>query len=77
MCAFAWLTKIWKLTSFPADLPAGQRGGRRQPWRDTLLIGPEQTTETAFVADNPGKWRDPSHMPEHAAAGMTTAFTIA
>jgi len=47
------------------------------PWRDTFLIGPEQTTEIAFVADNPGKWLYHCHMLEHAAAGMTTWFTVA
>lgn len=48
-----------------------------QPWRDTFLIGPEQTTEIAFVADNPGKWLYHCHMLEHAAAGMTTWFDVA
>jgi FtsP/CotA-like multicopper oxidase with cupredoxin domain len=47
-----------------------------KPWRDTFLIGPEQTTEVAFVADNPGKWLYHCHMLEHAAAGMTTWFEV-
>lgn len=47
-----------------------------RPWRDTFLIGPEQTTEIAFVADNPGKWLLHCHMLEHAAAGMNTWFTV-
>jgi FtsP/CotA-like multicopper oxidase with cupredoxin domain len=47
-----------------------------RPWRDTFLIGPEQTTEIAFVADNPGKWLYHCHMLEHAAGGMTTWFDI-
>ncbi|MBW3098977.1 multicopper oxidase family protein [Pseudohoeflea sp. DP4N28-3] len=47
-----------------------------QPWRDTFLIGPEQTTEIAFVADNRGKWLYHCHMLEHAAAGMTTWFDV-
>jgi FtsP/CotA-like multicopper oxidase with cupredoxin domain len=47
------------------------------PWRDTFLIGPEQTTSIAFVADNPGKWLYHCHMLEHAAAGMSTWFTVA
>ncbi|MBB4303954.1 FtsP/CotA-like multicopper oxidase with cupredoxin domain [Rhodobium orientis] len=46
------------------------------PWRDTFLIGPEQTTRIAFVADNPGKWLYHCHMLEHAAAGMTTWFEV-
>lgn len=48
-----------------------------KPWRDTFLIGPDQTTEIAFVADNPGKWLYHCHMLEHAAAGMTTWFDVA
>lgn len=48
-----------------------------QPWRDTFLIGPEQTTIIMFVADNKGKWLLHCHMLEHAAAGMTTWFDVA
>jgi FtsP/CotA-like multicopper oxidase with cupredoxin domain len=47
-----------------------------QPWRDTFLIGGEQTAEIAFVADNPGRWLYHCHMLEHAAAGMNTWFNI-
>ncbi len=45
-------------------------------WRDTFLIGPEQTTRIAFVADNKGKWLLHCHMLEHAAAGMNTWFKV-
>jgi FtsP/CotA-like multicopper oxidase with cupredoxin domain len=45
-------------------------------WRDTFLIGPEQTTRIAFVADNKGKWLLHCHMLEHAAAGMNTWFSV-
>lgn len=47
-----------------------------QPWRDTFLIGPQQTTKIAFVADNPGKWLYHCHMLEHAAAGMMTWIRV-
>lgn len=47
-----------------------------KPWRDTFLIGPEQITRIAFVADNPGKWLLHCHMLEHAAAGMNTWFEV-
>ena len=47
-----------------------------QPWRDTFLIGQEQVTKIAFVADNPGKWLLHCHMLEHAAAGMNTWFEV-
>ncbi|MEX3007259.1 multicopper oxidase family protein [Hoeflea sp. TYP-13] len=46
------------------------------PWRDTFLVGPDQTTTIAFVADNPGKWLLHCHMLEHAAAGMNTWFDV-
>lgn len=46
------------------------------PWRDTFLVGPEQITKIAFVADNPGKWLLHCHMLEHAAAGMNTWFEV-
>ena len=46
-------------------------------WKDTFLIGPQQATKIAFVADNPGKWLIHCHMLEHAASGMTTWFTVA
>lgn len=48
-----------------------------RPWRDTFLIGPQQTVRIAFVADNPGKWLYHCHMLEHAAAGMNTWFEVA
>lgn len=47
-----------------------------QPWRDTFLIGPQQTIRIAFVADNPGKWLYHCHMLEHAAGGMNTWFEV-
>lgn len=47
-----------------------------RPWRDTFLIGPDQSVKIAFVADNPGKWLFHCHMLEHAAAGMNTWFEV-
>ncbi len=47
-----------------------------KPWRDTALIGPDQTIEIAFVADNKGKWLLHCHMLEHTAAGMTAWFEV-
>lgn len=45
-------------------------------WRDTFMIGPQQTTQIAFVADNKGKWLLHCHMLEHSAAGMNTWFNV-
>ena len=55
---------------------SGSEVDEATPWRDTFLIGPEQTTQIAFVADNPGKWLYHCHMLEHAAAGMMTWFEV-
>lgn len=55
---------------------SGATANDGQPWRDTFLIGPEQTTKIAFVADNPGMWLLHCHMLEHAAAGMNTWFEV-
>lgn len=55
---------------------SGNRVDEGNPWRDTFLIGPQQTTRIAFVADNPGNWLFHCHMLEHAAAGMNTWFEV-
>jgi FtsP/CotA-like multicopper oxidase with cupredoxin domain len=58
-------------------IESGQGGdGKPGPWRDTVLINPDQTMLVAFVADNPGKWLLHCHMLEHAAAGMNTWFEV-
>ena len=46
------------------------------PWRDTLLMQPEETRTVYFVADNPGKWMLHCHMLEHQAGGMATWFEV-
>lgn len=55
---------------------SGSDINENQIWRDTFLIGPDQTTRIAFVADNAGKWLLHCHMLEHAAAGMNTWFEV-
>lgn len=50
--------------------------GRPGPWRDTLLVGREETRTVSFVADNPGKWMIHCHMLEHQAGGMGTWFEV-
>jgi FtsP/CotA-like multicopper oxidase with cupredoxin domain len=39
-------------------------------WTDTLDVGPGETFEVAFRADNPGVWMDHCHNLEHATSGM-------
>ncbi len=40
-------------------------------WVDTLNVGPDETYEAAFRADNPGLWMDHCHNLLHAADGLT------
>ncbi|HKK86606.1 MAG TPA: multicopper oxidase domain-containing protein, partial [Roseovarius sp.] len=40
------------------------------PWRDTLLVGPNETREVVFNAHNPGDWMFHCHMPSHQMSGM-------
>lgn len=49
---------------------------RMGPLRDTLLIQAGDSSEIAFVADNPGDWLLHCHMVEHAAAGMMTWIQV-
>ncbi|MEQ8334344.1 multicopper oxidase family protein [Nisaea sp.] len=49
---------------------------RMGPLRDTLLMQSGETTEIAFVADNPGNWLLHCHMVEHSAAGMMTWLRV-
>jgi len=46
-------------------------------WRDTVLVAPHETVETAFVADNPGDWMFHCHVLEHQSTGMTALITVA
>jgi FtsP/CotA-like multicopper oxidase with cupredoxin domain len=50
--------------------------GSLGPLRDTVLVMPDETTEIAFVADNPGKWLLHCHMLGHAASGMTNWIMV-
>ena len=45
-------------------------GGSETVIRDTVLMAPGETTEIAFVADNPGKWMLHCHVLEHQESGM-------
>ncbi|MBI1383854.1 MAG: multicopper oxidase domain-containing protein [Rhizobiales bacterium] len=55
------------------------RNGREEPhrpWQDTVLVGPLETVEIAFVADNPGDWMFHCHVLEHQAAGMMAVIRV-
>jgi FtsP/CotA-like multicopper oxidase with cupredoxin domain len=44
--------------------------------RDTVLIGPRQNIDIAFVANNPGDWMFHCHILEHAAGGMMGTIRV-
>lgn len=55
------------------------RNGSNDPHRDvrdTILMGPDEEAEIAFVADNPGRWMVHCHMLAHQKAGMMAWFEV-
>lgn len=51
-------------------------GGEMTVIRDTVLMAPHETTEIAFVADNPGRWMLHCHVLEHQASGMMGVIEV-
>jgi len=49
---------------------------RHRPWQDTVLLGPDERVEIAFVADNPGDWMFHCHILEHQVAGMMSVVRV-
>jgi FtsP/CotA-like multicopper oxidase with cupredoxin domain len=49
---------------------------RYQEWQDTVLMGPHESVDIAFVADNPGDWMFHCHILEHQAAGMIGVIRV-
>jgi FtsP/CotA-like multicopper oxidase with cupredoxin domain len=45
--------------------------------QDTVQLGPHQTVDVAFAADNPGIWMLHCHVPLHAAMGMSMTIDYA
>jgi len=39
--------------------------------QDSVLVGPHETWQVAFVADNPGLWMLHCHVLIHAASGLS------
>ncbi len=48
-----------------------------RPFRDTVLLGIDETIEIAFVADNPGQWMFHCHVLEHQGSGMMGVVEVA
>jgi FtsP/CotA-like multicopper oxidase with cupredoxin domain len=44
---------------------------------DTVLVGPHETMDVAFLADNPGLWMFHCHVLLHAAFGLTMSIDYA
>ncbi len=44
--------------------------------RDTVLMAPNETTQIAFVADNPGRWMLHCHVLEHQGSGMMGTIQV-
>jgi len=47
-----------------------------QQWQDTVNVMPNETTEIAFVADNPGDWMFHCHVLEHQISGMSSIIKV-
>lgn len=47
-----------------------------RPWRDTVLLQPQEKAQLALVADNPGHWMLHCHILEHQAAGMMATVSV-
>jgi FtsP/CotA-like multicopper oxidase with cupredoxin domain len=49
---------------------------QHQEWRDTVMMGPRQTVDVAFVADAVGEWMYHCHILDHAAGGMMGTIAV-
>lgn len=49
---------------------------QHREWRDTVIMGPRQSVDVAFVADNPGEWMYHCHILDHAAGGMMGTIAV-
>ena len=53
--------------------------GRKNPrpeWRDTVIMGPRESIDIAFVAENVGEWMFHCHILDHAAGGMMGTIAV-
>ncbi len=56
-----------------------KRNGRpteHREWRDTVLLGPEESAEIAFVAEQAGDWMLHCHILEHQETGMMAVLRV-
>jgi FtsP/CotA-like multicopper oxidase with cupredoxin domain len=55
------------------------RDGVTEPqlgWKDTIVLGPQQTLRAALYYDEPGMWMFHCQIPEHAERGMTADIDV-
>ena len=45
-------------------------------WRDTVMMGPRESVDVAFVAHNVGEWMYHCHILDHAAGGMMGILAV-
>jgi FtsP/CotA-like multicopper oxidase with cupredoxin domain len=57
-------------------LAVNGRRTARADWRDTVLMGPRESVDVAFVADNVGEWMFHCHILDHAAGGMMGILAV-
>lgn len=53
--------------------------GRKQSrpeWRDTVMMGPRESVDVAFVAEQLGEWMFHCHILDHAAGGMMGTMAV-
>lgn len=53
------------------------RPTRHREWADSVLMGPRESVDIAFVADNPGDWMFHCHNLAHQAGGMMAIIRVA
>lgn len=52
------------------------RPAEHREWRDTVLLGPRETAEIAFVAEEAGDWMLHCHVLEHQETGMMAVLRV-
>ena len=52
------------------------RPDQYRTWQDTVMVWSNESTEIAFVADNPGDWMFHCHVLEHQVSGMSSIIRV-
>ena len=57
-------------------LARGGEAANERFWRDTVLVGPEESVDIGLIPRDSGIWANHCHILEHAEAGMMTAVRV-